>query len=72
VPEDFVEISIQQICRGCTVTLSQGIFRRKLRLGDRMRFERAVPGGTESLSGMVVGLDDDTVEIDVPYHEPLD
>jgi hypothetical protein len=70
VPEDFVEISNQEICRGSTVTLSQGTFRRKLRLGDWMRFEPVVAGTTESLSGMVVNLDNDTVEIDVPYEQP--
>ena len=70
--EDSVEIPNQQVRRGCTVTVSRGIFREKLRLGDWMRFERVVAGRTERLIGMVVDLDTDTdtVEIDVPYQQP--
>jgi hypothetical protein len=70
VSQDFVEIRDQQVRRGCTVTVPRGTFRDKLRLGDWMRFERVVAGRTERLSGMVVDLDTDTVEIDVPYQQP--
>jgi hypothetical protein len=70
VSEDFVEIPDRQVRRGSTVTLPCGTFRGKLRLGDWMRFERVVAGRTERLIGMVVDLDTDTVEIDVPYQQP--
>jgi hypothetical protein len=65
-----MEIPDQQVRRGCTVRVSRGTFREKLRLGDWMRFERVVAGRIETLSGMVVDLDTEIVEIDVPYQQP--
>jgi hypothetical protein len=67
--EQFVEIRDQQVCRGCTVTVPRRTFGEELRLGDWMRFERVVAGKTETLSGMVVDLDADIIEIDVPYQQ---
>ena len=65
-----MEIPDQQVRRGCTVRVPRGTFREKLRLGDWMRFERVVAGRIETLSGMVVDLDTEIVEIDVPYQQP--
>jgi hypothetical protein len=67
--EQFLEIRDQQVCRGCTVTVPRRTFGEELRLGDWMRFERVVAGKTETLSGMVVDLDADIIEIDVPYQQ---
>jgi hypothetical protein len=68
--EQFVEIRDQQVCRGCTVTVPRRTFGEELRLGDWMRFERVVAGKIETLSGMVVDLDAEIIEIDVPYRQP--
>jgi hypothetical protein len=68
--EQFLEIRDQPVCRGCTVKVPRGIFDEELRLGDWMRFGRLVAGKIEALSGMVVDLDVDTIEIDVPYRQP--
>lgn len=68
--EQFLEIRDQEVCPGCTVTVPRRIFGEELRLGDWMRFERVVAGKIEALSGMVVDLDADIIEIDVPYRQP--
>jgi hypothetical protein len=68
--EQFLEIRDQQVCRGCTVTVPRRTFGEELRLGDWMRFERVVAGKIETLSGMVVDLDAEIIEIDVPYRQP--
>jgi hypothetical protein len=70
--EDYVEIPDRDVRPGATVKLARDGFAADLQIGDRMRFERAVEGRIESLEGMVVDLDEDQVEIDLPaeQHRP--
>jgi hypothetical protein len=67
--ENFVEIPDQHVRPGGTVRLPRDSFAAQLRLGDRMRFERAIDGRIEILEGMVVDLDEEKVEIDLPIHQ---
>jgi hypothetical protein len=64
--ENFVEIPDQYVRPGGTVRLPRDSFAAQLQLGDRMRFERAIDGRIEILEGMVVDLDEEKVEIDLP------
>jgi hypothetical protein len=68
--DEFVEIPDRHIRPGGTVIVPRDKFNGQLRLGDRMRFERTVDGRTEILEGMIVDLDTEKVEIDLPYHQP--
>ena len=67
--QKFVEVDDQQVRPGGTVTLPRDSFAARLQLGDRMRFERAIDGRVEMLEGMVVDLDEEKVEIDLPVHQ---
>jgi hypothetical protein len=67
--ENFVEIPDQHVRPGGTVRLPRDSFAAQLQLGDRMRFERAIDGRVEILEGMVVDLDDEKVEIDLPIRQ---
>jgi hypothetical protein len=67
--ENFVEIPDQHVRPGGTVRLPRGSFAAQLQLGDRMRFERAIDGRIEILEGMVVDLDEEKVEIDLPIRQ---
>jgi hypothetical protein len=64
--EDYIEIPDWCVRPGGTVTLPRDCFETPLQLGDRMRFERAIDGRIETLEGMVVDLDEQLVEIDLP------
>jgi hypothetical protein len=67
--ENFVEIPDQHVRPGGTVRLPRDSFAARLQLGDRMRFERAIDGRIEILEGMVVDLDEEKVEIDLPIRQ---
>jgi hypothetical protein len=67
--ENFVEIPDQHVRPGGTVRLPRDCFAAQLQIGDRMRFERAIDGRIEILDGMVVDLDEEKVEIDLPIRQ---
>jgi hypothetical protein len=68
--DEFVNIPNHQVRIGGTVVVPRDRFDGTLQLGDRMLFERIGAGRTEILTGMVVDLDHETVEIDLPDQEP--
>ena len=67
--QKFVEIADQHVRPGGTVRLPRDSFAAQLQLGEWMRFERAIDGRVEILEGMVVDLDEEKVEIDLPVHQ---
>ena len=68
--DEFVNIPNHQVRIGGTVVVPRHRFDGTLQLGDRMLFERIGADRTEILTGMVVDLDDETVEIDLPDQLP--
>jgi hypothetical protein len=72
MPEQFIEVRDQNVRPGDTVTLPRDSFAIELQLGDWMRFERTIGSRIETLEGMVVDLDEEKVEIDLPVWRHLD
>jgi hypothetical protein len=68
--EDFLDLPDHQVRIGGTVIVPRDRFNGTLRLGDWMLFERVDAGRTEILTGMVVDLDLETIEIDLPPQRP--